>query len=207
MTLAQLKTAMQDTVQSSETTFVADLDTMIVNAEKRIYNKVIVPDAKTTATATTTSGTATVAITGDVIAPLRAWMTVSSVDLAPLIRKPMSYMREMFAAGYLGGIPTYYAWQRSSATAATLRLGPTPNSSSYTVNLDFVDGTPPSLVSAETWLSTNYPDVLRKCAIYEAAIFLKMGEMLKVYKDDADEALMSLVQVLGAPQKDEEWPD
>lgn len=207
MTLAELKTAIQDWAQSSETTFVSDLNTMIANAEKRIYNRVIVPDAKTSITGTTTSGTATLAFTADIIAPLRVWLTVGSIDRAPMIRKSASYIREVFSAGYLGGEPTYYAWLKSSATAATLLMGPTPDSSSYTVNVEFVDGTPPSLVSAATWLSTNYPEVLRKVAIHEAAIYLKMSEQMATYKADADEALMSLIQVLGAPQKDEGWPD
>lgn len=205
MTLAELKQEIRDWTHSSETTFVSSLNKIIQNAERRIYNRVMVPDAKTSTTASTVSGTATVTVTQDILVPLRVWLTVSAVNRAPMIRKSMSYMRETFV-GYAGGEPTYYAWQRSSSTAATFYLGPTPDSSSYTLNIEYVDGTPPSLVNAETWLSTNYPDVLRKVTLHEASIFLKQWEQEPILKKDADEALTSLLQVLGAPQKDEFWP-
>lgn len=204
MTLAELKTAMQDWAQSSETTFVADLNTMIVNAEKRIYNRVMVPDAKTSTTFATVSGTKSYSFTADCIQPLRVWLTVSGNDRAPMLRKAASYLREAFI-GYTNAEPTYYAWLRSSATQPAFLLGPTPDAI-YTVNVEYMDGTPPSLVSAENWLSTNYPEVLRKVAIHEASIFLKQWESAPLLKQEAEEAISSLAQIVGAPPKDEEKP-
>jgi hypothetical protein len=205
MTYTQFKNELRRWLNTDEETFVAELDNITANAEKRIYNRVMVPDTRTSATASTVSGTKTVAVTGDILVPLRVWLTVSSVDRAPMIRKPVSYMREMFV-GYASGEPTYYAWQKSSATQATFILGPTPNSSSYTLNVEFIDGTPPSFVSATTWLSTNYIDVLTKVALHEGSIFLKAWEQEQTYKKEAEEAINSLIAVVGAPPKDEQRP-
>lgn len=204
MTLAELKTAIQDYCMSSETTFVNSLNTIISNAEKRVYNKVMVPDAKTSTTWSSTSGTNSYSRTIDMVIPLRMWLTVSSVDRVPMLRKSASYIREAFV-GSTNDEPTHYSWLKSSPTQATFLFGPTPDSSSYTINLEYIDGTPPSLVSAETWLSTNYPDVLRKVSLHEASIFSKQfdKEQQDVLKQDAEESIQLLVKMVGAPPRDE----
>jgi hypothetical protein len=205
VTLAELKSDIQDWLQCSETTLVSNLEDIIRSAEKRICGRVMMPDAKSSATATTASGTATVTFTTtNLLAPLRAWLTVSTVTKPPMIRKNVGWLREI-TPGAVTGEPQFYAWTLSSATAPTFLLYPVP-AGAYTVNLEYLKGVPPSLVDAETWLSTNYEDTLRKVAVHEAAIYLKDGDLMDRYKIDAEEAIAALGQVVGAPQKDEFQP-
>lgn len=205
MTLKELKDSVSHWSQSEEATFIANLNAIVQQAEKRIYNRVMVPDAKNSTTLSIVQGTKQYTSTMDMVMPLRLWITTpAGAEHGELIRKSASYIREAFV-GAQEAEPTHYAWLKSSPTASVLLFGPTPNDD-YTVNIEFMDGTPPSLVSAETWLSTNFPEVLRKVTIHEAAIYLKMWESEKTYKQDAEEAISSLAAIVGAPQKDEFWP-
>lgn len=201
MTLAELKTYIQNTVRSSETSFVAMLDTLIRNAEKRIHNRVMMPDAKATASlGTTIDGTSEYEVaSANVLVPLRVYTSDSHV----LVRKSVALLREL-GNGSASGKPEFYAWVSSSATVATVKLWPSPLSG-YELSMDYIRGVPPTLVSAATWLSTNYPDVLRKVAVHEASIYLKQGEMGTQYGQEAEKEIQVLAQVVGAPQRDEFW--
>ncbi len=210
MTYAELKAELQAWAQSSEATFVGTtgVDVCIRNAETTINDKAIIPDARKTTTFATVIGTNIVSVALNVAAPLQIFRT----GKRPLIPKPASYMREMFVSNVVGAEPTHYAWIRSTmsagATTNILLLGPTPDAV-YTYNIEYIAGVPDSLVTqtAGTWLSVNRPNVLRKMALYEAAIFLKMNEMIPVYKEEAEAALMSMVSMLGSTAtKDEERP-
>ena len=57
-TLTTLKSTIQDYLQNTETTFVNDLSTIIVQAENRILKSVQLPDFRKNSTGTMTSGNA-----------------------------------------------------------------------------------------------------------------------------------------------------
>lgn len=200
MTLTDLKNYVKDTLQSSEATFVSNLDLVVRNAEKRVHNRVVMPDAKATKQV---DGDETVAdqqnyeFTANILAPLRVYLNVGDV----LQRKPMAWIREVSAYAATEK-PLFYGWLNSTATKAKIAVWPVP-SANWELYMDYVMGIPPSLVDAATWLSTNYPEVLRKVAVHEGAVFLKDNDLMDRYKVEAEEAITMLGQIVGAPQRDE----
>lgn len=209
MTYAELKQQLQDWADSTETRFVGTtgIDICIKNAEKAINDRVMLPDAKLTTTFATAIGVSTVSVTVPTAAILQVYFTGEK----PLVRKSSSYIREFFV-GAANAKPTHYAWLRAtqsgSTTTNTLLLGPTPDAI-YSFNFEYVTAQPTSIVTATTgtWLSMNAEAVLRKQALYQAAVFLKQWESAKILKDDADSDLMVLAQTLAATaMSDEERP-
>lgn len=201
MTLAELKSDLQDWLRNSEATFVANLNDIISSAERRIYSKAMVPDAKATATVETSDGAFSYEIQANVLRPLRVWLTIGGDDHPPMIAKSAGWLREVspFSAP---GTPTHYAWLRSLADRMQLLVFPKPQGI-YTLNMEYMRGDPPSLMTAETWLSTNFPDVLRKVSAHEAAMYLVNQEMMDRYQVLAEAEMASLVGIVGAPVGDE----
>ena len=64
-TFTTLKTAIQDYVESDESTFVTDLPTIITQAEERILKSVQLPDFRKNATGTTTQSNQYLAVPSD----------------------------------------------------------------------------------------------------------------------------------------------
>ena len=56
MNYAQLSQALQDYLETSETSFVSNIPTFVRQAEERIYRTVQIPELRKNATATLTSG-------------------------------------------------------------------------------------------------------------------------------------------------------
>lgn len=206
MTYAELIAWVKDTVDSTEDRFVGatGLNICIANAERSIYTAAIIPDNRKTTTVTVTSGTSSASLAQNVGAVLQVFRD----GKRPLLRRTPSYMREMFW-DCAQSEPTDYAWVRSTVSSGTtsnsILVGPTADDD-YTFNVEYVTTDPPSIVSqtSGTWLSQNQPSVLRKQVLYEAAIFLKMSELIPTYKADADAALSGMVQMLGATASSDE---
>ena len=57
MNYSELKTALQDYTQTSESSFVTNIDTFIGQAETRIFFDIDLPDFRKAATGTTSDGT------------------------------------------------------------------------------------------------------------------------------------------------------
>jgi len=68
-TFTTLKSAMQDYLQNTETTFVDSLPTIIVQAENRILKSVQLPDFRKNTTGTMTSDNAYLSTPTDFMAP------------------------------------------------------------------------------------------------------------------------------------------
>ena len=69
-TKATLKTAIQDYLESSETTFVNNLDNIIKSAEDRIFEFVQLPEQRKNVTGTLSSGSRFLATPSDFFAPM-----------------------------------------------------------------------------------------------------------------------------------------
>tara|TARA_B100000242_G_C43018992_1_gene474079 strand:- start:408 stop:1052 length:645 start_codon:yes stop_codon:yes gene_type:complete len=168
-TLATLKTAVQDYLQVSETTFTNQLPTFIKESEDRIFSMVQLPDQRKNVSGTLTASNRFLATPTDFYAPF-SLAIISSNTYDYLDFKHPSFIKE-YSPGTTAGQPKYY----SLFDETSFELAPIPDST-YTVELHYLHK-PASLTSGSdsgtTFLSTDYPDALLYGTLVESAIFLK----------------------------------
>ena len=187
-TYTTLKSAMQDYLQNTETTFVNDLATIIVQAENRILKSVQLPDFRKNTTGSMTSGNAYLGTPTDFMAPYSLALDNSGYEY--LIFKDVNFIREAYPVSSTTGTPKYYGIFDDSSFI----LGPTPNSG-YTVELHYFYK--PTSITASgdgtSWLGDNAETVLLYGCLVEGYTFMK-GEpdMLAVYEKQYQDAVMQL---------------
>jgi hypothetical protein len=168
-TLATLKTAVQDYLQVSESTFTSQLDRFIQESEDRIFSLVQLPNQRKNVQGTLTSGNRFLATPTDFYAPM-SLAIINSSTYDYLDYKHPSFIKE-FSPGTTQGTPKYY----SLFDETSFEVSPIPDSG-YTVELHYLHK-PASLTSGSdsgtTFLSTDYPDALLYGALVEGAVFLK----------------------------------
>ena len=178
-TLATLKSTVQDYCETAETTFVADLDTFIKEAEERILKNVELPVFRKNVTGNATTDFPYLATPSDFLATYSLALIVNSVYTYPLF-KHVSFIRDYSPNATTTGATKYYALFDDN----TFLLGPTPDSD-YTYELHY-KYRPASLTttsgSSTTWLSDNAPDALLYGTLVEAATFLKTPEEAAQYE-------------------------
>ena len=178
-TLATLKSTVQDYCETAETTFVADLDTFIKEAEERILKNVELPVFRKNVTGNATTDFPYLATPSDFLATYSLALIVNSVYTYPLF-KHVSFIRDYTPNATTTGATKYYALFDDN----TFLLGPTPDSD-YTYELHY-KYRPASLTttsgSSTTWLSDNAPAALLYGTLVEAATFLKTPEEAAQYE-------------------------
>ena len=188
-TLSTLKSIVQDYCETAETTFVADLDTFIQEAEDRILKNVSLPVFRKNVTGNATTDFPYLATPSDFLAPYSVALIINSVFTYPLL-KHTSFIREYTPNASTTGPTKYYALFDDN----TFLLAPTP-ASDYAFELHY-KYRPASLTttsgSSTTWLSDNAPDALLYGTLVEAATFLKNPEELAQYEQRFSQAIVSL---------------
>jgi len=169
-TLATLKTAVQDYLQVSETTFTTQLPTFIKEAENRVLNMVQLPNQRKNVQATLTVSNRFLATPTDFYAPFSlAVIKTNSYDYLDF--KHASFIKEYSPDSTTTGQPKYY----SQFDDTSFELAPIPDEA-YTIELHYLYK-PASLTSGSdsgtTVLSSDYPDALLYGTLVEGAIFLK----------------------------------
>ena len=152
-TYDQLKTAIQDYTQNTETSFVTNLPVFIRLAEERILKTVQLTLFRKNSTGNMTQNDEFLIMPTDFLSPFSLSFTDSSDDKQFLDFKSVNFIQEFNPDRTVTGNPRYYA----SFDSNSFILGPTPNSS-YAVELHYYYR-PTSLTagagSGETWLSQN----------------------------------------------------
>ena len=188
-TLATLKSTVQDYCETSETTFVADLDTFIKESEERILKNVELPVFRKNVTGSAASSNTYLSTPTDFLAPYSLAVISSSV-YSYLLFKHVSFIRDFTPNPATTGTPKYYALFDDN----TFMLGPTPDQN-YSFELHY-KYRPASLTTTSgtdtTWLSSNAPDALLYGTLVEAATFLKIPEEVAQYEQRFVQALNSL---------------
>jgi hypothetical protein len=190
MTYAELKSAIQNYLQNSETQFVSDLPTIIKQAETRILKTVKLPVFRKNVSGTFTSGNEYLATPTDFLDNFSLSFT-SSGSQTFLLFKDVNFIREAYPNSSTTGTPKHYALFDNSSFI----IGPTPDSS-YTVELHYFYS-PASITAGEdsgtTWLSTNAENALLYGSILEGYTYMK-GEpdMMQLYEKRYDQALSRL---------------
>ena len=198
MTYTELVTAVQDYVENQFSK--TDIDTMIQQAEKRIYNSVQFPALRKNVTGTTTASSPYLSCPSDFLAPYSvAAITPVTGVYTYLLPKDVSFIREAFPSPTATGAPKFYAIfgpQSGDQKELTFILGPTPNAA-YTMELHYYFY-PESIVTAgNTWLGDNFDPVLLYGTLVEAYTFMKgEADMIQLYDGKYKEAL-ALAKRLG----------
>lgn len=169
-TLATLKSTVQDYLQVNETTFNANLNTFIEEAESRIFKLVQLPEQRKNVTGNLTTGNRFLATPSDFFAPF-SLAVISNSRYYYLDYKHPSFIKEYSPTTTTQAQPKYYSLFDDTA----FELSPIPDSG-YSVELHYLHK-PASLTagadSGTTILSTDHPDPLLYGTLVEAAIFLK----------------------------------
>jgi len=197
-TYTTLKTAIQDYVESSETTFTNNLPVFIKEAEERILKNVQIPVFRKNTTGNGSTGNTYLATPSDYLTPLSLAVIDSDSNYTYLLLKQVTFIRDYTPAAATTGIPLYYAEFDDN----TFILAPTP-SSDFTFELHYVYR-PQSITASSdgtSWLGTNAPDAMLYGSLVEAATFLKLDppqiQMLETRFGNAINSLKAMFETLG----------
>jgi hypothetical protein len=169
-TYATLKTAIQDYLESTETTFTNNLPTFIKESESRIFKMVQLPEQRKNVQGSTANANRFLATPSDFYAPFSLAIISSSTYYYCDFKHP-SFIKEYSSSTSSTGMPKYYSLFDETA----FELAPIPDAA-YTVELHYLHK-PASLTagsdSGTTLLSTDHPDALLYGSLVEGAVFLK----------------------------------
>lgn len=165
-----------------------DVNTIIRQAEQRIYYDVQIPVLKKNVTGTFTNGNRYLSTPADFLAVYSIAVNNNGV-YEYLLPKEVAFMREAYPDVTSVGVPRFYGLFDND----TFIVAPTPNSG-FGVELHYFYE-PPSIVDAPTgtWLSENAENALLYSCLIEAYTYLK-GEqdLINLYGGRYKEALDGL---------------
>lgn len=189
-TYAQLKQAVQDYLETTETGFTTNLPLFIRMAEERILKNVRLNLFQKNASALLGAGSQFLALPTDFLSPLSCSITTDA-GTEFLLLKELDFVETYSPDPSVTGVPRYFA----TFDVDNLLIGPTPDQA-YPVVLSYFYR-PASLTSGAedgtTWLSENAELSLLYGTIFEAYTFLK-GEpdLLQLYAARFSESLARL---------------
>lgn len=203
-TYDQLKTAIQDYTQNTETSFVTNLPIFIRSAEERILKTVQLTLFRKNSTGNMTQNDEFLIMPTDFLSPFSLSFTDSNDDKQFLDFKSVNFIQEFNPDRTVRGEPRYYA----SFDSTSFILGPTPNSS-YAVELHYYYR-PTSLTagagSGETWLSQNAELTLLYGCLIEAYVYMKGDPtLMQEYEQRYAESLVALKQFGEAKEVTDEY--
>jgi len=189
-TFTTLKSAIQDYTQNTESTFVADLGTIIKQAEDRIVKSVELPNFRKNVTGSFTSGNQYLSTPSDYLYPFSLAVLDSDSAYTYLLSTDVSFIREAYPSASSTGVPKHYAQFDDN----TFIVGPTPNAN-LTAELHYYY-IPQSITESSdgtSWLGTNAPELLLYGSLLEAYTFMKGEPDIMVnYEKRFQEALQKL---------------
>tara|TARA_R110000796_G_scaffold249962_1_gene378334 strand:+ start:879 stop:1526 length:648 start_codon:yes stop_codon:yes gene_type:complete len=188
-TYTTLKTAVQDYIESTESSLVNNLPNFIESAEERILKNVQLDVFRKNSTGVSNANNTYLATPSDYLSPFSLAVIQSDGDYNFLKLKHVSFIRDYQPSPTTTGLPEYY----SEFDETRFLIAPTP-SSSFTFELHYFYR-PTSLTqsgSGTTWLSINATNAMLYGSLVEACIYLKNFEAMGIYEQRFQEALMSL---------------
>ena len=191
MNYASLTTLIQEYVQSTETSFVANIPTFVQLAEERIYNSVQIPAIRRNQTATLTPSNKYLTLPADWLATFSLAVIAADGSQEFLLDKDVNFIRQSYPDPNDTGVPQYYAIFDQN----TLILGPTP-ASNYQVEMHYYYY-PESIVTAGTsWIGDNFETVLLYGSLREAYTYLKgEADLIQNYEQKYQEAMQMLLRM------------
>ena len=202
MTYTELVTAVQDYLETTFTT--ADIDTMIRQAEQRIYNTVQVSYFRKNMTGVTEASNQYLSAPSDFLSAYSLAIIDANNEYHYLLNKDVNFIREAYpkTLGTGLGRPKHYAIFGPTVNGGVISnnlsfiLGPTPDAI-YGVELHYFYY-PESIVDANTsWLGENFDSVLLNATLYEGSTFLKLEQDLMAVAKDRYVQSIALLKNLG----------
>ena len=194
-TYSTLKTAVQDYLDNTETTFVNNINNFIQTTEERILKTIQLPVFRKNVTGTLSANSPYLSKPTDFLSPFSLAVLDASSNYSYLLLKHVSWIRDYTPNATTTGAPLFYA----QLDQDSFIIAPTP-SSNFTVELHY-NYRPNSLTtvgdSNQSWLSDNAPNALLFGALVEGAVFMKSSpETIMMYEQKFQEAL-AMLKVLG----------
>lgn len=208
-TLTNLQDDIRDYTEVDSTVFSTGvLNTMIKNAENRIYRDSDSDDNRFYATSNLVIGNRYVTVPSDLRFIRYIQVKDSSGNQVFLEKRDTSFMSEYYnTPATQSGLPKYYAnWDAENWVVA-----PTPDST-YEITMAYTKQptslTDSSVSSTGTYVSNKYQDLLLYAALVEAYGYLKgPADMLQYYEGSYRRALQSYsIEQQGRRRRDE-WQD
>lgn len=192
MNYTELTTAIQDYVQSDETTFVSNIPRFVRNAEDRILRTVQLPVFRKISTTSVGSGNGTLALPSDFLSPYSLAAIDSNNIFYWLYQVDPEAVREGYPIDSGGSIVTGTPKVYGLYDHDTIVFGPHTDAT-YTFELRYFHR-PDSIVDNSTsWLGDNAESVLLYGALIEAGVFIKEErDILEGYKQLYDEGMARL---------------
>ncbi len=209
MNYTELVTAVQDYTENSFD-YAANpgiLNTLIKQAEQRIYNSVQFPSLRKNVTGLTTANNKYLSAPTDFLATYSMAVIDASGNYEFLLNKDVNFIRQAYPNPNDVAIPKYYALFGPTTTGSpnpvltdelSFILGPTPNAQ-YEVELHYFFYPESITVAADgrTWLGDNFDSVLLYGTLVEANTYMKgEADMMALYDSKYKEAL-ALAKRLG----------
>ena len=184
------------------------INTMIKNAENRIYRDADSDDNRFYATSNLQSGNRYVTIPSDLRIIRYVLLKDGSGNQVFLEKRDTSFMTEYYnTPGTASGLPKYYGnWDANFWVVA-----PTPNST-FEITLAYIKQptslTDSSVSSSGTYVSNKYQDLLLYGCLVEAYGYLKgPADMLQYYEASFRRALQSYAIEQQGRRRRDEWQD
>ena len=214
-TLANLQDDIRSYTEVDDGVFTSGiLNTIIKNAENKIYREADSDDNRFYATSALVNGNRYVTIPTDLRFIRYAQLTDSAGDQTFLEKKDTSFMAEYYnTPNTASGIPKYYGnWDAEFWVVA-----PTPNAQ-FSITLAYVkqpisitNTTQPTAAPAATngtYTSNKYQDLLLYACLVEAYGYLKGPvDMLQYYSQAYEKALQSYAIEQQGRRRRDEWQD
>ena len=201
MNYTQLVAAITDYTQNQFDT--TSINTIIAQAEQRIYNSVQFPSLRKNVTGSVTSANKYLSCPEDFLSTYSLAVIDASGNYEYLLNKDVNFIRQSYPNPTTDvGIPKYYALFGPTVNTSTITnelsfiVGPTPDAS-YSVELHYYYYPTSITTASTTWLGDNFDTVLLYGSLVEAYTYMK-GEpdMITLYDTKYKEAL-ALAKRLG----------
>ncbi|OUV26653.1 MAG: hypothetical protein CBC57_02145 [Euryarchaeota archaeon TMED97] len=194
-TYSGLKTAIQNYLDNTETTFVNTLDTFIQTAEERILKSVQLPTFRKNVDGVVTTGNTYLTKPTDFLSPFSLALIDGNGNYSYLLLKHVSWIRDYTPLPTTTGEPLYYAQFDDDSFI----IAPTPDVD-YSVELHY-NYRPNSLTTVgddnQTWLSDNAPNAMLYGSLVEGAVFMKADpNTIGLYEQKYQESL-AMLKLLG----------
>ena len=212
MTYAQLVAAVVDYTQNTFDT--TAINTMIKQAEQRIYNTVQIANLRKNVTGVLSSGNKYLACPEDFLSvySLAIYPASGTGDYLYLLNKDVNFMREAYPNPATTGKPKHYGIfgpQSTNVNELSFILGPTPNANYYAELHYFY--IPESIVTAlTTWLGDNFDSALLYGTLCEAGTYMKSAPedgMYKMYQERYVQAIALLKNLGDGKQRADAYRD
>lgn len=184
-TYTALKQAIQDYVESDETSFVNNIPVFVKQTEERILKRVQLPDFRKSFSGSMTNGSQYLTLPSDYLSSYS--LAIDNSGYEYLLLKGADYIREAYPTLSTGTPRVYGVFD-----ATRFIVGPTPDAD-YAIELNYFYR-PQSLVDAETsWLGNNADNVLLYGCLLEAYTYLKGdADLMGIYAQRYEEGMARL---------------